>query len=74
MTPAKTIHSTPKMWELWMHLDYDHLHIPLTSKGKFQCYCCETFVRNFWCPFTPSIDFIDETVVQCYVPVVKILS
>ena len=26
-----------KMWELCMHLDYDHLHIPLTSKnGNFQ--------------------------------------
>ena len=25
------------MWELWVHLDYDHLYIPLTSKwGKFQ--------------------------------------
>ena len=20
------------MWELWMHLDYDHLYIPLTIK------------------------------------------
>ena len=26
-----------KMWGLWMHLDYDHFYIPLTSKqGKFQ--------------------------------------
>ena len=25
------------MWELYMHPDYDHLYIPLTSeKGKFQ--------------------------------------
>ena len=25
------------MWELWVHPDYDHLYIPLTSKyGKFQ--------------------------------------
>ena len=40
-----------KMWGLWMHLDYDHFYIPLTSKqGKFQpqaiifpvkkAYCC----------------------------------
>ena len=21
-----------KMWKLWVHLDYDHLYIPLTSK------------------------------------------
>ena len=25
-----------KMWKLWVHLDYDHLYIQLTSKlGKF---------------------------------------
>ena len=26
-----------KMWEFWVHLDYNHFYIPLTSKyGKFQ--------------------------------------
>ena len=46
-----------KMWELWMHLDYDHFYIPLTSKwGKLQpqtifvlvkrAYCCVG--QHFW--------------------------
>ena len=30
VTSATKIYT--KMWELWVHQDYDHLYIPLTSK------------------------------------------
>ena len=32
-----------KMWELWVHPDYDHLYIPLTSKQGVQGLQAFTF-------------------------------
>ena len=61
----------PKMWGLWMHLDYDHFYIPLTSKqGKFQpktiiflvkkAYRCVG--QDFWKKqFFPVRDLITRT-------------
>ena len=38
------------MWELWMHLDYDHLYIPLTSKWrKFQLQAIIFLVKKAYC-------------------------
>ena len=38
------------MWELWMHLVYDHLYIPLTSKyGKFQSQTIIFLVKKAYC-------------------------
>ena len=110
-----------KIWKLWVHPDYDHLYIPLTSNySQFQLQTIflgnnnpfsikPTVVQvkiskitsiflvwNLFTSFkvgrimvlkyghlmlpgsfpdkvTPAIDFTDEAVVQCDVPVIKIL-
>ena len=37
-----------KVWELWMHLDYDHLYIPLTSKKTILLVKKAYFKSNFF--------------------------
>ena len=68
-----------EMWELWMYLDYNPLYIPLTSNSHWKGQSCWNMGIWYYRPgtfpdnFAPDIDFIDEAVVQCYVPVVKII-
>ena len=55
------------MSKLWMHSDYDHLYIPLTS-----IYGYLKLPGTFPHKVTPDIDFKDDAVVQCNVPFIKI--